>query len=223
MMKQVLFILLSCFGCNAVAVSSRVVRVCVLFAMVAPAANAVEPHDPHAHHRQVASENTMAMANINIPDGLILQNQYGDSVKLREDVIGEKVVVIGFAYTTCTTVCPVISAIFSMVQKRLENHLGKDVTLVTITVDPTRDTPHRLLAYSKKYNADSDWIWLTGNKKDVDKALSAFGAYTSNFEDHPAMLLIGDESRSQWYRYYGFPAPADIERKVNELLSSRKS
>ena len=101
--------------------------------------------------------------------------------------------------------------------------LGKDVTLVTITVDPTRDTPHRLLDYSKKYNADSDWIWLTGNKKDVDKALSAFGAYTPNFEDHPAMLLIGDESRSQWYRYYGFPAPQDIERKVNELLSNRNS
>ena len=108
--------------CNRIARSYRVVvRVSVLFAiMVMQTAYAAEPHDPHAHHRQAASENRMAMADIDLPDGLMLQNQYGENMKLREDVIANNIVVIGFAYTTCTTVCPVISAIFSMVQKRLD-------------------------------------------------------------------------------------------------------
>lgn len=199
-----------------------VMRAAVLFSLILmPTVYAEDAHDPHAHHRHAAKESKMAMADINVPAGLAMLNQYGDSVDLREDVIGNKVVVIGFVYTTCTTVCPVVSAVFSMVRDRLHDKMGKDVELIMITVDPARDTPHRLLSYSKKYNADSGWSWLTGDKKTVDKALSAFGAYTPSFEDHPAMVLIGNASNSEWYRYFGFPSPEDIEGKVNEILNSR--
>jgi protein SCO1/2 len=90
-----------------------------------------------------------------------------------------------------------------------------------LTVDPTRDTPYRLLSYAKKYNAKKGWHWLTGDKKLVDKVLKTFGAYTPLFEDHPAMVLIGDETKSEWYRYYGFPAPEVIQAKVDELLLHR--
>jgi len=163
------------------------------------------------------------MAEIDLPDGLSMQNQFGTKVDLREDVIGNKIVVIDFVYTTCTTVCPVVSSIFSMLQKRLGGRMDKDITLITITVDPTRDTPHRLLSYSKNFNPGAGWSWLTGDKKTVDKALIALGAYTPNFEDHPAMVLIGDDSKSEWFRFYGFPAPDAIESKLMELLSNRSS
>jgi len=185
----------------------------------------IEPIDPHAQHKQqvAAAESDMAMARIELPDGMSMLNQFGDKVDLRKDVIGDKIVAINFVYTTCTTVCPVVSSIFTMVQKSIGEHMGKDVALITITVDPTRDTPHRLLKYSKNFNPGSGWSWLTGDKKSVDKTLRALGAYTPNFEDHPAMVLIGDDSNSQWYRYYGFPAPDVIETRVKDLLSNRSS
>ena len=180
--------------------------------------------DSHAQHNAVAaSESDMAMARIDLPDSLSMLNQFGDKVDLRKDVIGDKIVVIDFVYTTCTTVCPVVSSILSMVQKHFGDQMDKDVVLISITVDPARDTPHRLLSYSKNFNLGSGWSWLTGDKKSVDKALSALGAYTPNFEDHPAMMLIGDDSKSEWYRYYGFPAPAAIETKVKDLLAKRTS
>jgi protein SCO1/2 len=187
-------------------------------------AHDLEPIDLHAQHKQIAAvESNMAMARIELPDGMSMLNQYGDKVDLRKDVIGDKIVAINFVYTTCTTVCPVVSSIFTMVQKNFGELMGKDVVLITITVDPTRDTPHRLLKYSKNFNPGAGWSWLTGDKKTVDKTLSALGAYTPNFEDHPAMVLIGDDSNSQWYRYYGFPAPEVIETRVRDLLSNRSS
>ena len=54
-------------------------------------------------------------------------------------------------------------------------------------------------------------------------AKMAMGAYTPNFEDHPEMVLIGGDSKSEWYRLYGFPAPEAIESKVRELLSKHSS
>ena len=182
--------------------------------------------DTHVHvqpQMSAASASKVAMAEIDLPDGLSMLNQFGTKVDLREDVIGNKIVVIDFVYTTCTTVCPVVSSIFSMLQKRLGERMDKDITLITITVDPTRDTPHRLLSYSKNFNPGAGWSWLTGDKKTVDKALIALGAYTPNFEDHPAMVLIGDDSKSEWFRFYGFPAPDAIESKLMELLSNRSS
>ena len=189
--------------------------------LVSPAVVAVD--DPHAHHRQHTSDKPIQanMAKVTLP-GVELLNQYGEKVSLKDNVIGKRIAVVSFAYTTCTTVCPVVSAIFSQVYKRLNGKMGKDVELVTITVDPNRDTSARLLAYSKKHGSGNGWSWLTGKKDNVIQTLTAFGAYSVNFEDHPAMILIGDAQQNRWYRYYGFLSPDEIEIKVNELLRLRK-
>ena len=181
--------------------------------------------DAHAQHEMEMAATAVkeAMAEIELPDNLPMLNQFGDQVDLRKDVIGNRIVAINFVYTTCTTVCPVVSSIFSMVQNQLAGFSDKEIALITVTVDPTRDTPHRLLSYSKSFNPGTGWSWLTGDKKTVDKALRAMGAYTSNFEDHPAMVLIGDDSKSEWFRFYGFPAPEAIEFRLRELLNNRSS
>jgi len=184
----------------------------------------LEAIDPHAQHRQqVVAASEITMAEVDLSDGLSMLNRFGKRVDLRADVIGDRVVVVNFVYTNCTTVCPVTSSIFSMVQDRFDKRMGQDVALVTITVDPARDNSHRMRSYAQNYNPGEGWSWLTGEKGTVDEALRAFGAYTPNFEDHPAMVLIGDDSNSQWYRYYGFPSPEVIETKVKDLLSNRSS
>jgi protein SCO1/2 len=190
----------------------------------ATAAQQMEAIDPHAHHKQAAAaQEQSTMARVDMPDSASLLNQFGEPVNFPADVIGDRVAVVNFVYTHCTTVCPVTSSIFSMVQQHLGEQVGKDVALVTITVDPVRDSPQRLLGFSKSFNPGAGWSWLTGEKRNVDRVLDAFGAYTVSFEDHPAMVLIGDESRGTWYRLYGFPAPEAIESRVRELLQDRES
>jgi len=180
--------------------------------------------DPHAQHQQqVVVGDEITMAKVDLSDGLSMLNRFGEQVDLRADVIGDRVVVVNFVYTSCTTVCPGTSSIFSMVQDRLGEQMGQDVALITITVDPTRDNSHRMRSYAQSFNPGEGWSWLTGEKGTVDEALRAFGAYTPNFEDHPAMVLIGDERHSKWYRLYGFPAPEVIETRVKDLLINRSS
>lgn len=193
----------------------------------AHAANASQPAaaaDPHAHHRAMLEKKTPPKAErleIALPDTELV-NQDGERMRFKSEVVGDKIVVVDFVYTTCTTVCPVLSALFAQVQERLGDRLGPEVAMVSVTVDPTRDTPQRLKAYAARHQAGEGWLWLTGGKQDVDAVLEDLGAYTPNFADHPSMVLVGDGRTGRWTRLYGFPSPDLILAKVDELVLARQ-
>lgn len=88
----------------------------------------------------------------------------GDTVQ-RDDLLG-KVWVASFVFTCCTTQCPQISGTMAQLHHELADH--KDVTLVTFTVDPERDTPAVLKEYAAKHGADARrWLFLTGAREDL--------------------------------------------------------
>lgn len=203
---------------------ARFILVSLCIVLPAEFAAGQEPN-PHAHHQQMMLkemeiEPDARSTDVNIPDVSLL-TQHGDSVNLRTDIVGDKIVVIDFVYTTCTTICPVLSAILGQVQGHLADRLGKDVILVSLTVDPLRDTPARLKAYSEKHRAGDGWIWLTGSKQSVDEVLQKLGVYTPNFEDHPSTILVGDAVTGEWSRFIGFPGAGQILDKINEFSAAR--
>lgn len=56
----------------------------------------------------------------------------------------------------------------------LQNILNKEIRLVSITVDPERDSPERLNEYAKKYKAqDNRWFFLTGERTVINKLLTS--------------------------------------------------
>jgi protein SCO1/2 len=152
-----------------------------------------------------------------------LLDQHGRRVKLVSDVIADRIVVMDFIYTTCTTVCPVASAIFQMIQADLGDRLGRDVVMVSVSVDPGTDTPARLEAYARKYKAQPGWSFLTGGEHVVDKVLEGLGAYSQDFTAHPNMTLVGDGRTGQWTRTYGFASPKHIVAEVDRLAAARKT
>ena len=178
--------------------------------------------DPHAHHRAMMNKPVEAAktTEVDLLD-MALVNQDGSEVKFVSDVIADRIVVMDFVYTSCTTVCPVISAVFGQVQNKLGDQLGDDVVLVSVSVDPIRDTPQRLKAYAATHKAQPGWIWLTGDKRTMDKVLDGLGAYSPNFEDHPAMVLVGDGQSGEWSRFFGFPSPDRLVEQVNALQAAR--
>jgi protein SCO1/2 len=180
--------------------------------------------DPHAGHRAMSQQSPQQaeMAHIDLRDRSLV-DQDGREVRFVSDVIGDNIVVMDFVYTTCTTVCPVLSALFRQVQGKLGDRLGDDVVMVSVTVDPVRDTPQRLKAYSAKHQAGEAWYWLTGDKPAVEDVLTGVGAYSASFEDHPSMVLVGDGRTGEWKRLFGFPSPDRILELVDELDSRRVS
>jgi protein SCO1/2 len=176
-------------------------------------------HAGGAKHAKAASEGDGVAAEVKLVDVPLL-DQDGESVRLPA-VVDDRIVVMDFVFTTCTTVCPVLSAIFTGVQGRLGAALEQDVRLVSVSIDPARDTPARLKAYGARHHSGPGWTWLTGSAPDVRKVLEAFGAYTPDFQSHAPMILVGDARANRWYRFVGFPSEERIVAKVKELRALR--
>lgn len=211
------------------------------FALVHPLAGAADDHAQHKHsdhsqHAPAAGKNadkTVDHSQHQMPaaekpssvkvrfDDSVLIDQDGQARKLKSEIIGDKIIVIDFAYTTCTTVCPVLTALMAKVQRGLADSQTGNVQLLTLTVDPARDTPARLKAYAAQYGAQPGWTWLTGPTGRVNEVLKGFGAYAPRFEDHPPLVLVGDPKSGHWTRFVGFADPQDILGKVRELAAAR--
>jgi len=194
--------------------------------LMAMSSLAMADEDPHAKHRAMMEhkdpEPAAEVADIDLRDALLL-TQDGDEVRFVSDVIGDKIVVMDFVYTTCTTVCPVLTALFTQVQTQLGDDLGNEVAMVSMTVDATRDTPARLKAYATKHRVQEGWTWLTGPKPTMDDVLTGLGAFSVSFEDHPAMVIVGDGRTGEWKRMFGFPNPDRIMKVVNEFRAKRQA
>ncbi len=191
--------------------------------LLLPGAPRADDATPSCHSTEVTEAGKappVAEARVDVPD-VELVDQDGKPVRLRELLSGNRTVIADFVFTTCTTVCPVLSGILSRMQPKLGDHLGKDVLMVSVTLDPARDTPAKLKAYAKRWKAGPGWVWLTGSKDVVEKVLRGMGAYTPNFTDHPPMVLVGDARTGSWTRYNGFPDTTLILARVDEIGASR--
>jgi protein SCO1/2 len=77
-----------------------------------------------------------------------------------------KVWIVNFIYTNCPDTCPIQSAQLRQIQEDFKN--DKDLRLVSITVDPERDTREILSEYANRFGADPErWFFLTGEKEPV--------------------------------------------------------
>jgi len=181
-------------------------------------------HDAH-HHAAPAVAKPQA-ARVTLHDiGLV--DTDGATVRFKSEAVGNNIVVVDFIYTSCTTICPVTSAMFGEVQQRLIEKLGeqfgRDVKLISLTVDPATDTPERLKDYAGHFGSPTGWLWLTGSKPQVDKVLTGLGAYAADFTRHSGAVLVGDARSGQWMRFFGLPDPADIVERVERLLAARRA
>lgn len=151
-----------------------------------------------------------------IPD-LPLLDQYGKEHRLVTDLVKGRKVVANFVFSTCSTVCPTLQTVFEGVQKRLGDRLGKDVVMLSITVDPDNDTVARMKAFAEDHNAKPGWYFLTGKPADVREVLVAFNAYTTRKEEHTAMFVLGNEPAGKWMFQSGFVEPSVVVRALDLL------
>ncbi len=172
-------------------------------------------HDGHAAPKALPPATGVKLRLKDTP----LIDQDGRPLRLRTDVLGDRIAVVNFVYTSCTTVCPVASATMAHLQQELGPLAGPRVRLLTISIDPQRDSPARLKEQATRHRAGAGWLWLTGRKADVDDVLRSFGAYTSNPDDHPPLTLIGDDVTGRWTRLYGFPGVMELQAHLQQALA----
>src|SRR5688572_11602144 len=169
---------------------------------------AAEKTAPAAEAASPKAGETASAAPPQIPD-VPVYDQQGRRLNFYTDLVKGKTVAINFIFTTCTTVCPPLTATFRKVQQELGERAGREVELISVSVDPTTDTPERLKAFSEKFKAGPGWTFVTGGKPEVGALLKALGAATADKNDHTPMILVGNEAAGRWTRAYGLsPASA---------------
>jgi cytochrome oxidase Cu insertion factor (SCO1/SenC/PrrC family) len=161
-----------------------------------------------------------ATTKMSIPDVELL-DQDGRKVRFYSDLVKGHTVAINFIFTTCTTICPPLGATFRRVEQELGERAGRDVRLISISVDPVNDTPERMKAWGAKFHAGTGWTFVTGTKPNVDELLRALGAQTASPADHSPSILIGNDARGQWMRAYGLARPAQIVGVINAALAGQ--
>src|SRR5688572_27651572 len=176
------------------------------------------------HETSEAGESTgnvsLAASKMKIPDVEVLDHN-GRKINFYTDLVKGQTVAINFIFTTCTTICPPLGATFARVQKELGDKVGRDVRLISISVDPATDTPERLKAWGAKFHAGDGWTFVTGNKPQVDELLRALGASSARREDHSPTILIGNDASGSWTRTYGLAKAGQLVKIINDTLASK--
>ncbi|WP_395093281.1 SCO family protein [Vaginella massiliensis] len=131
-----------------------------------------------------------------------LTDQNGKTIT-RNSMLG-KVYVVEFFFTSCPTICPVMSMNLRSIEDEIQH---PDFGILSITIDPKRDTPQRLAEYARKIGVKSkNWHHLTGDRADIQTLSKEFNIYVEDVSqatglDHSGKFALVDKNGKIRSRY----------------------
>jgi protein SCO1/2 len=185
------------------------------------AAEAVAPldaaaADPHAAHRQMMATPKVSVNRLayEVPN-VELIDESGHPTNLKNLLSGDQPVAVNFIFTTCTTICPVMTATMLQLQKQLEDDPVRP-NYVSISIDPDYDSATVMKGYAARYGAN--WTFLTGSSTNVMTALQSFDAYHGNKVNHFALTLMRGPNDDEWTRVEGLTSAQELARIWRETV-----
>lgn len=154
-----------------------------------------------------------------------LINQNGDTIT--QDNYKDKIYVADFFFTTCATICPIMTANMVDVQEAIKN--DDDVMLLSHSVTPEIDTVAQLKRYAlKKGVIDSKWNLVTGDKKQIyELARKSYLAVKTTGDGgpfdmvHTENFMLIDKKR-QIRGFYDGTKKEDIDRLLKDIERLKK-
>lgn len=205
--------------------AASILAALVLLSSVGAApADAQTGHEHHQHQAAAPAPEqpkVEAVDHLDIPDVPVL-DQDGKALRFYSDLVKDRVVAVNFVFTTCTTICPPMGANFAKLRKLLGDRAGRDVHLISVSVDPATDSPERLKAWAQKFGAGPGWTLVTGDRTEITRLLKSLGVYTASIADHSPLVLLGNDGRHQWTRAYGLASPAKLAELIDGMATPAK-
>lgn len=152
----------------------------------------------------------------------VLITQDNQPVHFFDDLLRGKTVVINFMFTTCTGICPPMTANLVKVQALLGDRVGKDINMISLTVDPGTDNATALKEYAQRFGVKPGWRFLTGKKADIDTVLKKLGGYVEDKNDHNSLLIVGNVVTGEWMKVFAMAKPSEIASNVVKVAGSNK-
>tara|TARA_R110002124_G_scaffold287127_1_gene470574 strand:+ start:1098 stop:1682 length:585 start_codon:yes stop_codon:yes gene_type:complete len=155
-----------------------------------------------------------------------LINQNNEQITFPDDYRG-KYLVMGFIYTNCPDICPLVTQNLIKVQKELGN--PDDVQFLGVTFDPKRDTPEKLKEYKEVFNLEDNFDFLTGDSLTISELMDSVRVRSQvsftqvrddgkevYFMNHSDKIIIVNPKGQVIYEYGGSMTP------VNYILEDLK-
>ena len=188
------------------------------FAVAASEHEHMMDHSMHEHQLSSKSPSTSSVSTYSIPD-VTLVDMNGTRVALREVLNSKSPIILNFIFTSCTTICPVMSATFQQVQQKL-GPKRSNARMVSISIDPENDTPAKLKDYAQKYKVEPQWKLLTGSLDDSIAVQRAFGVFAGDkMNQKPATFLKAKGADNSWLRLDGLVEAKVILQNFDKLNS----
>lgn len=166
-------------------------------------------------------ETTGPAAHPYFPD-LVLSDQNGQMRRFYSDVFKGKIVVFNTFFASCTGSCPLLNRTMAAMQEHLGERLGKEVVLVSITVDPVNDTPERLHAYAQRFGARPGWLFLTGEPDRIQNILGKLGQAVATPEQHMGLFIMGNDPTGLWKKVLGLGPDEEVLEILDSVLADRE-
>lgn len=190
------------------------------------------PADEHHHHDHMAGDESGAEHDHDASGAksdyertlgayaapkVTLVDQFQRPVRLDQLLEEDRPLLVQFIFTSCTTICPVMGAVFGGAQDDVAA-LAPNYRMVSISIDPEYDTPERLLEFAQKQNARGDWELLTGSAADIQSVIKAFDVLYQgdNKMYHQPYTFMRWSSKNKWVRIRGLMSVADLTREFAE-------
>ncbi len=173
----------------------------------------------HSQHQNMLinkGKYTVRKQQYNLPD-IQLTDTAGKTTSLQAILHNEGAILLNFVFSSCTTICPSMSVIFSGVHSKLASSTPA-VQLISISIDPEYDTPPVLKEYAENFNTDENWQFYTGRLADIIDLQKAFHVYRGNKMNHFPATLIRARQASDWVRIEGFASASDLVREYHKAM-----
>ncbi len=173
----------------------------------------------HEHHQMMQSVGYHRSVHDYPVPAITLIDADGRPVELAALLGDEGPVMLNFIYTSCTSICPVMSATFAKVR----DHLGPELTgvrMVSISIDPEYDTPERLRDYADRFSADDGWLLLTGSREDVVRVQRGFDIYRGPKTSHIPATFLRVAGDARWVRLEGLTTAAELIHEYRRLTAN---
>ena len=141
-----------------------------------------------------------------VPD-LELRDEAGRTVRLRELFASKRPVIVNFIFTSCPSICPVMTGTLLQLKRQLKDDRSNPL-FISITLDPDTDTPAVLAEYAQRF--DARWKFLTGSREDVLVALRAFDVWRGNKMNHAAVTLMRRRPGDAFTRVEGLASAGEL-------------
>jgi protein SCO1/2 len=130
---------------------------------------------------------------------------------------------VNFFYSSCGETCPLVIQNLREVQDLLAVRMGRDIFMLSVSLQPELETPAILRDYAAQWDVLSGWSFLTGRPEDIERLRRGLGfasadpGYDLVKDNHTGMVRYGNDRLDRWAGTAGLGRPAWIAKAVTTL------